>query len=103
MELPESNNVDENDSHNRAIAAKLNRNEEIFSELSEKDDVDNNVFVIRNETDGTECIDHFPDDDINNMSSRIPDYIVRFKNAALTWGKSNDMLLEIDDLDIPAG
>ncbi|CAB3242093.1 unnamed protein product [Arctia plantaginis] len=103
LELPESNNVDENDSHNRAIAAKLKRNEEIFPKLSEKDDVDNNDFVIRNESDGAECIDHFPDDDVNNMSSQIPDYIVSFKNAALTWGKSNEMPLEIDDLDIPAG
>lgn len=102
LELPESNNVMD-DKCIEYETTEVNENKEIYFEISEKDEMDNNDLLIKDVCDRMECVDKFPDDELNNVSTPIPEYIVSFKNAALTWGKSNDMLLEIDDLDIPAG
>ncbi|XP_075969494.1 sulfonylurea receptor isoform X2 [Anticarsia gemmatalis] len=104
LELPESNNVAE-DKEVYVQNSKTDGSHELFlsEEVADKEIMDSNDPVIKDESDGAECVDQFSDDEVSNMPARIPDYIVSFKNAALTWGKSNDMLLEVDDLDIPAG
>lgn len=55
--------------------------------------------VIKDEGDAE---DQFSDDEHCGTSSN-QEYVVRFRNAAFSWGMKNDMLLEVDDLDIPAG
>lgn len=92
---------DKNDEYKKPI--KLNDNQEVFCEVSDKDEVDNNEALGKDDSDGAECVDQFSDDEANNGPTRINEHMVSFKNAALTWGKSNDMLLELDDLDIPSG
>lgn len=52
--------------------------------------------------DDGDAEDHFSDDENCGMPSN-QEYIVRFRNAAFSWGLRNDMLLDVDDLDIPAG
>lgn len=46
--------------------------------------------------------DNFSDDDSTDQVGRS-DIIIKFRSAAFTWGMKDDVLLEIEDLEIPAG
>ncbi|PZC84367.1 hypothetical protein B5X24_HaOG200320 [Helicoverpa armigera] len=98
LELPESNNVQEGKDEERKKSTE-DRSQEVFLDRNESED--SNV-ISKDETDG-ECVDQFSDDEVFTMATRRSGPLVTFKNAAFTWGKRSDMLLEIDDLEIPTG
>lgn len=50
-----------------------------------------------------QCEDQFSDEEDNSLPVANQEYLIRFRNAAFTWGMKSDALLEIEDLDIPAG
>lgn len=54
------------------------------------------------ETDDAENDDTVFDAEISDHVAKS-DIVVRFRNAAFTWGMKDDILLEIEDLEIPAG
>lgn len=101
MDLPESNNVNEyNDNDDQKETTKEDINQETVIDRNGAGDT---YIINKDEPDGAECADQFSDDEVFTMSSRRADSLVTFKNAAFTWGKRSDMLLEVDDLEIPAG
>lgn len=101
MELPESNNVNEcNDNEDQKKTTKEERNQETYIARNEVNDT---YIINKDEPDGGECGDQFSDDEVFTMPARRADALVTFRNAAFTWGKRSDMLLEVDDLEIPAG
>lgn len=57
----------------------------------------------KDEAGDGECGDQFSDEEENSLPVANQEYLVRFKNAAFTWGMKSDALLEIEDLDIPTG
>ncbi|CAD0196745.1 unnamed protein product [Chrysodeixis includens] len=99
LELPESNNVSEHNYEEPKKQRSEDRNDETFID---RDEVDNNYIINKDDSDGGEGVDQFSDEEIYNGVPRM-EIAVTFKNAAFTWGKRSDMLLEVDDLDIPAG
>lgn len=99
LELPESNNVREYNCKGQQTTTKENLNQDT---VIDKDDDDDN-YLNKDDFDGAECVDQFSDDEISNKPTGRSEYVVTFKNAAFTWGKRSDMLLEVDDLEIPAG
>lgn len=98
MELPESNNISETNYEDPKKQTREDRSDETF----DRDEVDNNYIINKDDSDGAEGVDQFSDEEICNGVPRM-EIAVAFKNAAFTWGKRSDMLLEVDDLDIPAG
>jgi hypothetical protein len=93
LELPESNNVREEDIDD------LEKSTDAFNDaFIDNTPEDNTIDVVKEEPDG----DQFSDDESFEMPGKY-EYEVRFRNAAFSWGMKNDMLLEIDDLDIPTG
>lgn len=101
MELPESNNIDESkDDEDQKKTTKDDRNLEAFIDRNEVTDT---YIINKDEPDGPESMDQFSDDEVFSMPTRRPESLVTFRNAAFTWGKRSDMLLEVDDLEIPAG
>lgn len=99
LELPEASNVtaeDNNNEQQRKDAfndAFVDQTPEEEKTFWDKDDEDK-------ETKDAED-DNFPVDTADTVSNF--DYVVRFRNAAFTWGIKTDILIEVDDLDIPAG
>lgn len=55
----------------------------------------------QDEAADVECGDQFSDEEVSYPSNQ--EYVIRFRNAAFSWGVKNDALVELDDLDIPAG
>lgn len=98
MELPESNNVSEANWEDPKNTTKEDRNKK-----NDKNDIDDNFAMNNDEQDGTECVDQFSDDEVYTLPAPKSESLVKFRNAAFSWGKASDMLLEVDDLDIPAG
>lgn len=100
LELPEANNVTAED--NNDDQRKPDKFNDAFVENSPDEETsfwekeDENVI-----SDG-EKDDQFSDDETSNSNPKS-EYLVRFRNAVFTWGMKNDTLLEVDDLDIPAG
>ncbi|RVE50110.1 hypothetical protein evm_005316 [Chilo suppressalis] len=95
LELPESNNVreDDNDEHNKSSnifndAFIGNAPEDVLEEVCKEDEGD--------------VEDQFSDDENSGIYPNN-EYLVRFRNAAFSWGVKNEMLLEVEDLDIPEG
>ncbi|XP_035436877.2 ATP-binding cassette sub-family C member Sur-like [Spodoptera frugiperda] len=98
LELPESNNVSEANWEDPKNTTKEDRNKK-----NDKNDIDDNFAMNNDEQDGTECVDQFSDDEVYTLPAPKSESLVKFRNAAFSWGKASDMLLEVDDLDIPAG
>ncbi|KAF9410974.1 hypothetical protein HW555_010106 [Spodoptera exigua] len=98
LELPESNNVNEENLEDQRNTTKEDRNQKI-----DKNDIDDHYVINNDEQDGTECVDQFSDDEVYSLPARKSDSLVTFRNAAFSWGKGSEMSLEVDDLDIPAG
>ncbi|KAH9643886.1 hypothetical protein HF086_012761 [Spodoptera exigua] len=97
LELPESNNVNEENLEDQRNTTKEDRNQKI-----DKNDIDDHYVINNDEQDGTECVDQFSDDEVYSLPARKSDSLVTFRNAAFSWGKGSEMSLEVDDLDIPA-
>lgn len=55
-----------------------------------------------NETGDAENDDNFSDEEIPDIVANSK-MLVKFRNAAFTWGMKDDILLEIEDLEIPSG
>ncbi|KAL4702536.1 hypothetical protein ACJJTC_001421, partial [Scirpophaga incertulas] len=92
LELPESNNVGDDD-----ITISTDIFNEAFIDNTPEEEVED---VPKNEEEQIE--DRFSDDDNCDQSAQY-EYEVRFRNVTFSWGVKNDMVLEVDDLDIPAG
>ncbi|KAM3963463.1 LOW QUALITY PROTEIN: sulfonylurea receptor [Aphomia sociella] len=95
LDLPEANNVMECD--NTQIVTKPT-------------DILNNAFINSPHdtlpTDNTGNKYELGDDDQFSDDEKISNdykYVIKFRNAVYSWGMKNDILLEIDDLDIPSG
>ena len=99
MELPESNNINE-EVEDQKKTTKEDKNQETFIDRNEVNDT---YVISKDEPDGAESVDQFSDDEVFSMPTRRAESLVTFRNAAFTWGKRSDMLLEVDDLEIPAG
>lgn len=85
--------------------------EDIDENLKKPVDVFNDAFIDASpeepsgdnqSEDVNETEDKFSEEENTNLLSGY-EYIVRFRNAAFSWGMKNDALLEIDDIDIPTG
>lgn len=96
LELPESNNIREDN-----IDEHLSKSTDVFNDAFVDNAPEDNPMAEDAAKDEGDTEDHFSDDE--NISSSYQEYVVRFRNAAFSWGMKNDTLLEIDDLDIPAG
>lgn len=96
LELPESNNIREDN-----IDEHLSKSTDVFNDAFVDNAPEDNPMAEDATKDEGDTEDHFSDDE--NVSSSYQEYVVRFRNAAFSWGMKNDTLLEIDDLDIPAG
>ncbi|XP_068629390.1 ATP-binding cassette sub-family C member 9 [Battus philenor] len=95
LELPESNNVAEDDYEQKdpkMISTIVEISGSNCNIYKEQDDV-------CKETD-IECDDQFFED--NKPIRNNQEYLIRFKNAAFSW-KMTDTWLDVDDLDIPIG
>lgn len=101
MELPESNNVIE-DSEDLREHRKTDRFNDAFVE-NVPDDNTGWEDDHKDEAGDEECGDQFSDEEENSLLVANQEYLIRFRNAAFTWGMKSDALLEIEDLDIPAG
>ncbi|XP_063821698.1 ATP-binding cassette sub-family C member Sur-like [Ostrinia nubilalis] len=97
LELPESNNVRED-----CLSENSRKPSDIFNDAFVDNVPDDNSMVEDGVKDIVDAEDQFSDDENCGISSN-QEYVVRFRNAAFSWGMKNDMLLEVDDLDIPAG
>lgn len=101
IELPEANNLTAEG--NFDDYSKLDKFNDAFVDNSpveeatfwDKDDAENNAGDAEN-------VDNFSDDETTDAVAKS-DIVVKFKNAAFNWGMKDDLLLEIDDLEIPAG
>ncbi|KAJ2952805.1 hypothetical protein O0L34_g7165 [Tuta absoluta] len=96
LELPESSNV----------------NEDKFDTEQGKSDRFNDAFVGTTpddtmwEEDGKEDgdeADQISDEENSHVIDQKEDYIVKLRNTVFSWGMKTDALLEVDNLDIPAG
>lgn len=96
LELPESNNIRE-DNFNE----NLSKSTDIFNDAFVDNAPEDNPMAEDVSKDEGDAEDHFSDDE--NILSSCQEYVVRFRNAAFSWGLKNEMLLEVEDLDIPAG
>ncbi|CAH0748153.1 unnamed protein product [Diatraea saccharalis] len=95
LELPESNNVREEENEN------LNKPSDVFNDAF----IDNTPEGATEEAgreDDEDVEDQFSDDE-NCGTCPNNEYLIRFRNANFTWGTKTDMLLEVDELDIPEG
>lgn len=102
MELPESNNVNEDNEDVREHKKNSDRFNDAFVENIPDDNFgweDDG----KDETGDGECGDQFSDEEENSLPVANQEYLIRFRNAAFTWGMKSDALLEIEDLDIPTG
>ncbi|XP_053625713.1 ATP-binding cassette sub-family C member 8 isoform X2 [Plodia interpunctella] len=95
LDLPESNNVREDIDENLKKPVDVFNN--AFIDASPEEPSGDNQSEDVNETE-----DKFSEEENTNLLSGY-EYIVRFRNAAFSWGMKNDALLEIDDIDIPTG
>lgn len=100
MELPEANSVTAED--NNDDQRKPDKFNDSFVENSPDEETsfwdreDDHVI-----NDG-ENDDQFSDEDVFGATPKS-ETLIRFRNAAFTWGMKSDTLLELDDLDIPTG
>lgn len=101
MELPESNNVNEDNEDVREQKKTSDRFNDAFVE-NVPDDNFGWEDDSKDEAGDGECQDQFSDEE-NSLPVANQEYLIRFRNAAFTWGMKSDALLEIEDLDIPTG
>lgn len=102
MELPESNNVNEDNEDVREQKKTPDRFNDAFVE-NVPDDNFGWEDGAKDEPGEVECGEQFSDEEENSLPVANQEYLIRFRNAAFTWGMKSDALLEIEDLDIPAG
>lgn len=98
--LPESNNVKEDNCVDNEENKPSDRFNDAFVDNTPEDNSLWESDLAKDETADVECGDQFSDDE--TAANGNQEFVVRFRNAAFSWGK-NDALLEVDDLDIPAG
>ncbi|XP_026329931.1 ATP-binding cassette sub-family C member Sur-like isoform X2 [Hyposmocoma kahamanoa] len=101
LELPESNNVYED---NEDVCEHKKTSDRFNDAFVENVPDDNFGWQddSKDEAGDGECEDQFSDEE-NSLLVANQEYLIRFRNAAFTWGMKSDALLEIEDLDIPAG
>lgn len=100
LDLPESNNVREEENIAFCQRKRSDKFNNAFVDIK-PEDVDNNI-VDTNESDDPNS-DQYSDEDMFSTADDKEEILVKFRNAAFTWGLKNDSLLEVDHLDIPAG
>ncbi|XP_073944088.1 sulfonylurea receptor isoform X3 [Choristoneura fumiferana] len=102
LDLPESNNVREEENIAFCQRKRSDKFNIAFVDIKPEDNsLDNNV-VDTNESDDPNS-DQYSDEDMFTTADDKEEILVKFRNAAFTWGLKNDSLLEVDHLDIPAG
>ncbi|CAK1581992.1 unnamed protein product [Parnassius mnemosyne] len=101
LELPESNNVKEDGCEQ---SASDNKSYHLLSNNIMESAPDCNYFPNQEQTNkdiDVECEDKFFEDSKSTCNDQ--DYLIRFKNAVLSWKMNDNTWLDIDDLDIPKG
>ncbi|XP_049867154.1 ATP-binding cassette sub-family C member 3 [Pectinophora gossypiella] len=98
LELPESNNVRED---NFDHSGQRKCSDDSKNEADEAMPEDASVWDEEGK-EGPETEEQSSEDEMSALA-QSQEYLVRFRNAAFSWGMKSDALLEVDDLDLPPG